>query len=110
MTKRLFYIVSFHRFVEKLQFKCENTNTKLYVVTKEYTSKTCIFCDVVNNVGSFEIYKCKECNSVIDRDVNANRNILYKISGFGSNKDLLPELQMCFTTVKILYRIILPLS
>ena len=28
---------SFHRFLEKLKFKCENTNTKLYVVTEEKT-------------------------------------------------------------------------
>jgi transposase len=69
---------SFHRFLEKLKFKCENTNTKLYIVTEEYTSKTCTFCGVINNVGSSEIYKCKECKSVIDRDVNASRNILIK--------------------------------
>ena len=78
MTKRLLYMFSFHRFLEKLKFKCENTNTKLYIVTEEYTSKTCTCCGVINNVGSSEIYKCKECKSVIDRDVNASRNILIK--------------------------------
>jgi transposase len=57
---------SFHFFLEKRKFKCENTNTKLYIVTDEDTSKTCTFCD---NVGSSEVYKCKECMSVIDMRV-----------------------------------------
>ena len=78
MTKRLLYMFSFHSFVEKLRFKCKNTDTQLYIVGEEYTSKTCTQCGKINNVGSLEIYQCKECDMVVDRDVNGSRNIMIK--------------------------------
>lgn len=78
MTKRLLYMYSFHSFMLKLKFKCKNTNTKLYIVGEEYTSKTCTQCGKINNVGSSERYKCENCNLVIDRDVNGSRNIMIK--------------------------------
>jgi transposase len=53
-------------------------DTKLYIVSEAYTSKTCTRCGVLNNVGSNEIYHCKECDLVIDRDINGARNILLK--------------------------------
>jgi putative transposase len=78
MTKRLLYMFSFHSFMIKLKFKCKNTDTKLFIVGEEYTSKTCTQCGKINNVGSSEIYKCTSCNMVIDRDVNGSRNIMIK--------------------------------
>jgi len=53
-------------------------DTKLYIVSEAYTSKTCTRCGVLNNIGSNEIYHCKECDLVIDRDINGARNILLK--------------------------------
>jgi len=53
-------------------------DTKLYIVSEAYTSKTCTRCGVLNDVGSNEIYHCKECDLVIDRDINGARNILLK--------------------------------
>jgi putative transposase len=53
-------------------------DTKLYIVSETYTSKTCTRCGVLNDVGSNEIYHCKECGLVIDRDINGARNILLK--------------------------------
>jgi len=78
MTKRLMTMFSFYAFKEKLKFKCKSTNTKLYIVEEEYTSKTCTKCGKINNIGSNERYKCKECGLEIDRDVNGNRNIMIK--------------------------------
>jgi putative transposase len=53
-------------------------DTKLYLVSEAYTSKTCTRCGVLNDIGSNEIYHCKECGLVIDRDINGARNILLK--------------------------------
>ncbi|NBP58269.1 hypothetical protein EBU71_17415 [bacterium] len=78
MTKRLLYMFGFHSFIEKLRFKCKNTDTRLYIVGEEYTSKTCTQCGKINNVGSLETYRCIECDMVVDRDVNGSRNIMIK--------------------------------
>jgi len=78
MTKRLLYMFSFHSFLQKLRFRCSNTNTSLYVVGEEYTSKTCTRCGEMNDVGGSEEYRCGRCGLVIDRDVNGSRNILIK--------------------------------
>ena len=50
----------------------------VHVCTEEYTSKTCGMCGFLTDVGSKEIYTCKNCNLVIDRDVNGARNIFIK--------------------------------
>ena len=43
------------------------------------TSKTCSCCGKLNyNLGSSEVFVCKECEMRIDRDVNGARNILIK--------------------------------
>jgi len=78
MTKRMLYMFSFHSFIEKLKFKCLNTNKKLYIVNEDYTSKTCTNCGHLNDIKTLEIYKCKECNLIIDRDINGSRNIMIK--------------------------------
>ena len=78
MTKRMLYMFSFHSFLEKLKFKCQNTNKKLYIVNEDYTSKTCTNCGQLNDIKTLEIYKCKECNLMIDRDINGSRNIMIK--------------------------------
>lgn len=51
----------------------------LYIVDESYTSKTCGRCGNLNNkLGGNKIYKCTNCNLVIDRDINGARNILLK--------------------------------
>jgi len=78
MTKRMLYMYSFHSFLEKLKFKCRNTNKKLFIVNEDYTSKTCTNCGHLNDIKTSEIYECKKCKLIIDRDINASRNILIK--------------------------------
>lgn len=59
----------------KLQNKCS-----VEVCTEEYTSKTCTNCGKINYVGKSEVYECKNCNLIIDRDINGARNIFIKHS------------------------------
>jgi transposase len=48
------------------------------VYNEAHTTKTCSFCGCINDVGASKIFKCKQCNHVVGRDVNAGKNILMK--------------------------------
>jgi putative transposase len=64
------------RLIEKIKLV---KDTQLYLVTEEYTSKTCTNCGSVKwNLGCNKIYKCNKCKLIIDRDVNGARNIFIK--------------------------------
>lgn len=78
MTKRLLCMYSFHSFKEKLLYKCNTYNKRFILVTEEYTSKTCTKCGILNDVGGSEVYKCLNCDIIIDRDINGARNIFIK--------------------------------
>lgn len=77
-TARDLNILSHYKFKNRLIHRCNLTTTKLYIVDESYTSKTCTRCGIINDVGSNEVYKCKECNISIDRDINGARNIYLK--------------------------------
>ena len=65
-------------FKERLRSKCKIMSCTLDICTEEFTSKTCGVCGCINNVGSKDILQCKDCNCIIDRDVNGARNIAIK--------------------------------
>ena len=78
-TKRLLYIFRYYSFLQKLKYKTQTHNKKLYVVDEVYTSKTCTNCGCLKtNLGSKEMYECDSCGMKIDRDVNGSRNIYIK--------------------------------
>ena len=80
----------FHRTINSLrhyQFQCRLVNkckglkdSRVIIVTEEYTSKTCGKCGSLNNnlTCSDRTFQCKKCNLKIDRDINGARNILLK--------------------------------
>lgn len=72
-------ILSHYKFQQKLQFKCLEKNVHLNIVSEEFTSKTCTKCGTLNeNLKSSRIFKCSNCNLIIDRDINGARNIFIK--------------------------------
>jgi len=77
-TKRLMTMYSFYKFEQILKFKAKMYNKKVVSVEEDFTSKTCTNCGKLNDVKGSEVYKCKVCNIIIDRDVNGSRNILIK--------------------------------
>jgi len=81
MTKRLMVMFSFHKFKERLLWKCQQHNKKFILVTEEYTSKTCTVCGVLNDTEGKEVLKCCKCGIIMDRDVIGSRNIFIKNSG-----------------------------
>jgi putative transposase len=78
ITKRLMVMYSFHRFKEKLQYKCGIYNKKLLIVDESYTSCTCGRCGHINKTGGKEEFNCSMCDLKMDRDVGGSRNILLK--------------------------------
>ena len=78
-VKRYINTFSFYKFKEKLKWECNKNKSNIYIVTEEYTSKTCTNCgNIKSNLGSNHIYECKNCGLCIDRDINGARNILLK--------------------------------
>ena len=80
-TKRMMNTLSHFKFKQKLEFKCRENRTKLFIVDESYTSKTCGSCGKLNdNLKSSKDFNCKNCGISIDRDYNGARNILIKNS------------------------------
>lgn len=77
-TARSMVTWSHYSFRQKLLSKSRETPwCKIIFTTEEYTSKTCGCCGVINNsLGGNKTFKCRECKTVIDRDINGARNIL----------------------------------
>ena len=77
-TNRTMFAQSHGMFIERLRHKCLERQVPLLVVEEHYTSKTCGACGQCVDVGASEVYRCTACGYVVDRDVNAARNILLK--------------------------------
>ena len=78
-TKNLMLNLSHYTFRQRLIEKTkEYRGFNVYTCNEAYTSKTCTKCGNIYNIGSSKTYSCKKCNIVIDRDINASRNIFLK--------------------------------
>jgi putative transposase len=76
---RKMMLLSHGRFMERLKYKAKEYGRILLIVDESYTSQTCGKCGRLNReLGSSEIYYCKECSSILERDISAARNILIK--------------------------------
>jgi putative transposase len=67
-------------FVDKLIDKTrEMPWCKVIECDEHWTSKTCGKCgNIDNDLGKSRTYSCKKCSVIIDRDINASRNILLR--------------------------------
>jgi len=66
-------------FKQRLLDKCKmKKNCYTHICTEEYTSKTCSRCGTLSDITTSEIFECKKCNLIIDRDINGARNIFIK--------------------------------
>ncbi|KLL05230.1 MAG: transposase IS605 [Mycoplasmataceae bacterium RV_VA103A] len=77
-------------FLKLLWDKVAETGQKVVKVNPAYTSQTCSRCQKrhpVKQEKSDRVFICAYCGLVLDRDINAARNILYKaqITEFGMN-------------------------
>lgn len=67
-----------YRFKMKLKAKAEEYSCKVVDCNESYTSKTCGNCGTESQIGGKEVWTCKHCGCVHDRDINGARNILFK--------------------------------
>ncbi len=65
------------QFLDYLSYKAEEAGKTVMKVNPAYTSQICSACGhMVNKDLSQRIHRCDKCGLVIDRDINASRNIL----------------------------------
>lgn len=73
------YDNSYANFIEMLNYKMEERNKKLIKVNRYYpSSKKCNVCGYINNdlLLSERTWICPKCSTLLDRDINAAKNIL----------------------------------
>lgn len=79
ITKRIAYCLSFYKFRQRLEYKCNLKRIHYRLVDECYTSKICSLCGWINEqLGSSKVFSCNNCNIVIDRDINGARGIFIK--------------------------------
>jgi len=74
-------------FLMQLEYKAEETQRKLVKVDPKYTSQICSDCGHIpeEKIGlSVRVYRCKKCGLILDRDVNAAKNILGRAAPSGA--------------------------
>lgn len=72
------YDNSYGTFIEFLKYKLEDRGKVLVKIDKYYpSSKRCNCCGYINNDLSLSdrVWKCPKCNTLLDRDINAAKNI-----------------------------------
>lgn len=77
-SKQHLSLWSHFQFRRRLKDRARLTGSKVYVVTEEYTSRTCTKCGHLCPKSSSKLKSCECCSQVIDRDLNGARNILMK--------------------------------
>lgn len=79
MLKRCCSELRMFQFKQKLKYKCFLNGVSYKEIDEYYTSKCCSNCSWYNeNLHASKIFNCGHCNLVIDRDLNAAKNILMK--------------------------------
>jgi putative transposase len=71
--------VSWHEFKRQLEYKCKWKGRDLIIIDRFFpSSKTCNSCGFVNSNLTLKdrTWKCPSCNTDLDRDLNASKNIL----------------------------------
>ena len=87
-VNRFLFQLRHYQFRERLKYKCKQRGCKFVLCTEEFTSKTCTHCGKIHTkLDCARIFNCDNCKLVIDRDVNAARNILIKyLKEYGEQK------------------------
>ena len=68
---------AWNRFLQLLKYKAEEAGILVAGVNSKNTSQTCSGCgNIVPKTLAVQKHKCSKCELVIDRDINAARNIL----------------------------------
>ncbi|RLN53898.1 hypothetical protein BBJ29_008769 [Phytophthora kernoviae] len=78
-TARAMMAQAHYRFKMLLKYKMVRSGGGVIDCEEEHTSKTCSRCGAINHkLGGKHVFQCPSCNVVLDRDVNAAKNIFHK--------------------------------
>ena len=66
---------AYYRFCQCL---IEELEVHVIIQNEAYTSKTCNWCGKIQKIGGSEVYNCKDCRTVMDRDENGARGIFLR--------------------------------
>ena len=77
MVNRFNTMLSHYKFKQRLFHTADINNCNVVIMGEAYTSKTCTKCLHENSPGR-NIFKCKSCNLIIDRDRQGSRNLYLK--------------------------------
>lgn len=68
---------SWNRFRTYVTYKAESAGRKVILVNPAYTSQMCSDCGSIVKKGLSErVHNCPKCGLIMDRDLNASKNIL----------------------------------
>jgi IS605 OrfB family transposase len=70
--------LKFYTFKTRLLSKAMEKHKRVVTVNEAFTSQTCCSCGMMYKHGMSKVYNCQGCNSCVDRDINASKNILMK--------------------------------
>ena len=77
-TARAMLTWAHYRFKCFLKQKAAEKCCTIIENSEAYTSKTCSCCGEIQNIGSKKLLKCKNCGTVMDRDLNGARGIFLR--------------------------------
>ena len=78
-TVRAMLGMGHYAFRQRLCQVAERRGCTVALCTEEYTSKTCSCCGWLHpSLGGSKVFKCRECGSVVDRDLQGAFNIYLK--------------------------------
>ena len=75
ISKRVLLTQRHSEFIKRLQEKGELCGKIVKIVDEHLTTKTCSNCFEKYEVKSDKVYNCPSCKLIMDRDINAARNI-----------------------------------
>lgn len=76
IVKRRLMALSHYRFRMKLKSMSVKYGSEIIETDEYLTSKCCSCClNIKDDLGSSKIYKCSNCDLILDRDINASINI-----------------------------------
>ncbi|MEG4347513.1 transposase [Microcoleus sp. A003_D6] len=68
-----------YRFKQIIKHQADRNGSIVVDVSEAYTSKTCSKCGHIHRkLGGSKVFKCPNCQTVIERDLNGARNILLR--------------------------------
>ena len=76
-THRSIADVAWNQFVQQLEYKAEEAGSQVTFVNPKDTTKMCSVCGKITSKElSDRIHECSWCGLIMDRDLNASKNIL----------------------------------